>query len=231
MASAAAALVYFDKAVNELTLAEAAYLAALPKAPNNYHPFRYPERAHRAPQLGDRPHGRERLRRPARRARPPRRRRSTSSRAPTGVQLADSEYFNEEVRRVLYERYGEKGLYEGGLSVRTTLDPQLQTLARKVLRDGSDRVRRRARLARPGARDRPEGRLGRRARRRAGARRRALEARRRAGRRRRARRRSACSRSARSPAPVEPRSRHRAAFRSRACAGRNGPRAPSAAAR
>src|SRR5881392_1752459 len=37
---AAASLVYFDKSVNELTLAEAAYLAALPKGPNNYHPFR-----------------------------------------------------------------------------------------------------------------------------------------------------------------------------------------------
>src|SRR5437879_7120867 len=37
---AAASLLYFDKSVHELTPAEAAYLAALPKAPNNYHPFR-----------------------------------------------------------------------------------------------------------------------------------------------------------------------------------------------
>src|SRR5690606_17022902 len=37
---AAAALNYFDKALDELTLSEAAYLAALPKAPNNYHPVR-----------------------------------------------------------------------------------------------------------------------------------------------------------------------------------------------
>ena len=42
---AAASLIYFDKAVNELTVPEAAYLAALPKAPNNYHPFRQRERA------------------------------------------------------------------------------------------------------------------------------------------------------------------------------------------
>ena len=40
MRIAAAALNYFDKSVHELTVAEAAYLAALPKAPNNYHPFR-----------------------------------------------------------------------------------------------------------------------------------------------------------------------------------------------
>ena len=42
---AAASLAYFDKSVHELTLAEAAYLAALPKGPNNYNPFRYADRA------------------------------------------------------------------------------------------------------------------------------------------------------------------------------------------
>jgi penicillin-binding protein 1A len=42
---AAASLVYFDKSVHELSLEEVAYLAALPKAPNNYHPFRGRERA------------------------------------------------------------------------------------------------------------------------------------------------------------------------------------------
>src|SRR5438128_8900933 len=42
---AAASLQYFDKSVHELTLAEAAYLAALPKGANNYNPFRYAERA------------------------------------------------------------------------------------------------------------------------------------------------------------------------------------------
>ena len=35
---AAAALNYFNKSLDELSIAEAAYLAALPKAPNNYHP-------------------------------------------------------------------------------------------------------------------------------------------------------------------------------------------------
>src|SRR3954449_2599878 len=42
---AAASLLYFDKSVHELSIAEAAYLAALPKAPNNYHPFRQRDRA------------------------------------------------------------------------------------------------------------------------------------------------------------------------------------------
>ena len=42
---AATALNYFDKSLNDLTLAEAAFLAGLPKAPNNYHPVRRPEAA------------------------------------------------------------------------------------------------------------------------------------------------------------------------------------------
>ena len=40
------------------------------------------------------------------------------------------------MRRDIFERYGEKKLYEGGLSVRTTLDPKLQVMARKALTDG-----------------------------------------------------------------------------------------------
>src|SRR5947207_12179958 len=42
---AAASLIYFDKSVHELTVPEAAYLAALPKAPSTLHPFRQRERA------------------------------------------------------------------------------------------------------------------------------------------------------------------------------------------
>ena len=45
-------------------------------------------------------------------------------------------YFAEEVRRELFDRYGEKKLYEGGLSVRATLDPQMQLMARRALVDG-----------------------------------------------------------------------------------------------
>ena len=128
----AASLVYFDKAVNELTLEETAYLAALPKAPNNYNPFRHADRAtERRNWVIDRMVENGYAARPA--ADEAKKKPLDVNPRPTGVQLANSEYFNEEVRRVLYERYGEKGLYEGGLSVRTTLDPKLQALARKVL--------------------------------------------------------------------------------------------------
>src|SRR5205085_653063 len=55
---------------------------------------------------------------------------------PTGAHIFAAEYFAEEVRRDLMDRFGEKKLYEGGLSVRTTLDPKFQVLARKALVDG-----------------------------------------------------------------------------------------------
>jgi penicillin-binding protein 1A len=132
---AAAALGYFDKSVHELSLAEAAYLAALPKGPNNYHPFRQPEAAmarrnwvlgrmaangHIAQDEADVAMEEALVVNP----------RSVS---PHEIQAG---YFAEEVRRELANRYGEATLYEGGLSVRTTLDPRMQAAARKSLVDG-----------------------------------------------------------------------------------------------
>ncbi len=132
---AGAALTYFNKSVNELTIAETAYLAALPKAPNNYHPFRHTERAiERRNWVIDRmvengyvsaEDGAEAKAQPLDVV--PRR---------GGSYLFASEYFAEEVRREMIDRYGNDALYEGGLSVRTTLDPRLQALARKALQKG-----------------------------------------------------------------------------------------------
>jgi penicillin-binding protein 1A len=53
-----------------------------------------------------------------------------------GALVAQADYFAEEVRRELVKLYGEEKLYQGGLSVRTTLHPRLQTIADNVLRDG-----------------------------------------------------------------------------------------------
>ncbi len=132
---AAASLLYFDKSVHELTIAETAYLAALPKAPNNYHPFRQRERAlERRNYVIDRmvedryisaQDGEKAKKEPL-----------NVTQRPTGAHIFAAEYFAEEVRREIYERYGEKKLYEGGLSVRTTLDPKMQVMARKALADG-----------------------------------------------------------------------------------------------
>ncbi|NDW05324.1 penicillin-binding protein 1A [Jiella pacifica] len=132
---AAAALAYFDKSVTELSVAEAAYLAALPKAPENYNPFRDYDRAldrrnwviaqmaangvitaDQAETAKETP--------------------IDVNPRPSGTYLASSEYFTEDVRREIVQRYGSKSLYEGGLSVRTTLDPTLQQEARAALQNG-----------------------------------------------------------------------------------------------
>jgi len=132
---AAAALNYFDKALYQLTLSEAAYIAALPKGPNNYHPFRRPEAAiQRRNWVIDRmvengyvtPEEAS-----AAKADPL----NVIPRA-SGSQLYSAEYFTEEVRRELAKLYGEDQLYGGGLSVRTTLEPKLQEYARRALMDG-----------------------------------------------------------------------------------------------
>src|SRR5262249_43369232 len=132
---AAASLLYFDKSVHELSVAEAAYLAALPKAPNNYHPFRQRERA-----LERRNYVLDRMAEDryitAQDAEKAKKEPLNVTQRPTGAHIFAAEYFAEEVRREINERYGEKKLYEGGLSVRTTLDPKLQVMARKALADG-----------------------------------------------------------------------------------------------
>jgi penicillin-binding protein 1A len=132
---AAASLIYFDKSVHELTVAEAAYLAALPKGPNNYHPFRQRERAiERRNYVIDRMVEDGYL--TAEEAEKAKKDPLNVVSRPSGAHIFSAEYFAEEVRREVYERYGEKKLYEGGLSVRTTLDPKMQVLARKVLAEG-----------------------------------------------------------------------------------------------
>ncbi|NKB22322.1 MAG: PBP1A family penicillin-binding protein [Alphaproteobacteria bacterium] len=131
---AAAALNYFDRSLDELTLPEIAYIAGLPKAPNNYHPTRKPDAAKIrrnyvvGRMLSDgyiTPESAE-----------------AAKNAPlivrkrSGAAVAQADYFVEEVRRELTDRYGDKRLYGGGLSVRTTLDPRLQRIAEKSLREG-----------------------------------------------------------------------------------------------
>lgn len=129
---AAASLVYFDKSVNELSVSEAAYLAALPKAPNNYHPFRQRERAlERRNWVIDQMAADGFIK--SAEAEQAKRAQLGVTTKPVSTHTFAAEYFAEEVRRELYDRYGEKKLYDGGLSVRTTLDTKLQVLARKTL--------------------------------------------------------------------------------------------------
>src|SRR5437762_11545496 len=129
---AAAALTYFGKSLDELTLGEAAFLAGLPKAPNNYKPGRYPQQAKarrdwvldRIAEDGAAPEKEIQ----AARAEP------LALRRREEAEIVSGPYFAEEVRRELLARYGEKGLYESGLSVRTSMDGKLQAAADKALR-------------------------------------------------------------------------------------------------
>jgi penicillin-binding protein 1A len=138
---AAAALNYFDKPLNQLSLAEVAYLAALPKAPSNYHPVRkikaatnrrnwvlrqmvgngYISDAEAAAAIAQ----------------------PLEIAAQSGFDAANAPYFTEEVRRALITEYGEDMLYGGGLSVRTTIDPFLQRAARVALQQGLEALDRR----------------------------------------------------------------------------------------
>src|ERR1700756_5662971 len=129
---AAASLVYFDKSVNELTVAEAAYLAALPKMPATLHPVRNRDRAiERRNYVIDRLQENGWIKQAD--ADKARKEPLTVTSRSNGAHTFAGEYFAEEVRRDIFERYGEKKLYEGGLSVRTTLDPKIQVEARKTM--------------------------------------------------------------------------------------------------
>ncbi|MFP4312938.1 MAG: penicillin-binding protein 1A [Alphaproteobacteria bacterium] len=131
---AAAALHYFDKSLEELEIHEAAYLAALPKAPNNYHPIRKTKAAtarrnlviHRMMEEGFITQTQADL----------------AKLKPLQVVEKDKEdlvsapYFAEEIRRELEKEYQVAGLYTGGLAVRSSIDPELQKIAQSSLRNG-----------------------------------------------------------------------------------------------
>ena len=131
---AAAALNYFNKSLDDLTLAEVAYIAALPKAPNNYHPIKKYEAA-----VARRNWVLEQM---VANGKVAQKQAHLAMLEPLHTRQRDAEefvkadYFTEEVRRWLFNKFGETDLYGGGLSVRTTLDPNLQSHADKALRDG-----------------------------------------------------------------------------------------------
>ncbi len=131
---AAAALNYFDKPLNELTIEEAAYLAAIPKGPNNYHPVNNYDRAlDRRNWVINRLYEDGKISKEAFDAAI-----ATPLLAkiapPLGARDWASEYFAEEVRKQIAERFGSEALYDGGLAVRTTIDPRFQKAAGDALR-------------------------------------------------------------------------------------------------
>lgn len=131
---AAAALNYFNKGLDELTTSEAAFLAALPKAPSRYHPEKnYDLALERRNWVIERLYEDGFLEASEV---------ATAKSDPIVMRRRDAKdivkagFFAEEIRRNLVTLFGEKGLYENGLAVRTTMKPPLQRLANKVLRKG-----------------------------------------------------------------------------------------------
>lgn len=131
---ASASLNYFNKSMNELTLAEMAYLAALPKAPNNYHPIRKHDAAVARRNWV--------LTRMAEDGYITYRQAAQAQQEPLQMVsreknlLRDSGFYAEEVRRFVSGRYGDEAMYNGGLSIRTSLDPTLQKAAVTALQNG-----------------------------------------------------------------------------------------------
>ena len=131
---AAAALNYFNKALDELTIDEAAYLAALPKAPNNYHPDRHPVAAkQRRNYVIDRM---EELALISKEEATEARERPIVLQPRHEASVVQADFFAEEVRRELLGRFGQEALYKGGLVIKTTLDPTYQAAADQALRKG-----------------------------------------------------------------------------------------------
>ncbi len=139
---AAAAQTYFNKTLDELELHEAAFLAALPQAPSRYHPVNNHDRvlARRNWVLGQmHENGYITLAElDAARAEPLRT--VQNGDFPSFRQaLPDRDYFTDEIRRQLSGSFGEAEFFGGGLTIRATVDPDLQTVAARALRRGLER--------------------------------------------------------------------------------------------
>jgi penicillin-binding protein 1A len=137
----AASRAYFDKDVDQLTLPEMAYLAILPKAPNNYDPD-----ARTAKALARRNYV---LNEMEKNGKITAAQRDAAEAAPLGTVRGPQEsvrniggYFMEELRRQLLDHYGEgtekgpNGVYTGGLWIRSSIDVSKQAAAEQALRDG-----------------------------------------------------------------------------------------------
>ena len=128
----AASLTYFDKHVSEINLPQAALLAGLPQAPSSYNPFTNPDdaRARRntvLDQMADQGYISRELADKAMKS-------GISLKRGTAYKRKREEYFFEYVRQALIDKYGEKRVQRGGFKVYTTIDPALQSAARRAIK-------------------------------------------------------------------------------------------------
>ena len=138
---ASASMIYFDKSLKELNISEAALLATLPKAPSTYNPYRSLNAAiKRKNWVLERMFENKFLEK-----------NDYALALKKEIVLKkrkldfykESLFFTEEVRRFLYEKYGEDTLYKRGLYVKTSLDNNLQRIATSALRKNLEQYDRR----------------------------------------------------------------------------------------
>jgi penicillin-binding protein 1A len=154
--AAAAALNYFNKPLSELTVSEAAYLSILPKGPANY---QLPRNRERAIERRNYAIGRmlERGYITAAQAEEARAEDLVVTNRLAGDEFVAASHFVEEIRRQVQATYGEDALYDGGLSIRSTIDTRLQLAAARALRAGLESYDRRHAWRGPLGRGDPSG--------------------------------------------------------------------------
>ncbi len=134
---AAASQTYFNKTLSELAPHEAAFLASLPKAPSDYHPVRRKERLqsrrnfvlremHENGYITDAVYETEKAQ--------PLRSVQNGDFDSFKADLPPRDYFTDEIRRQLSENFGEGEFFTGGLTVRATIDNEMQPIAANALR-------------------------------------------------------------------------------------------------
>ena len=138
----AASQFYFDKSIGALTLAEAALLAGLPQRPARLSPIEYPERAmerrnHVLDRMAEEKYITEVEAEVAKK--------TPLNLRPKHEPPSGAPHFVEEVRKYLEREYGSQRIYQGGLSVYTTLDPALQQAAMRAVTEGLRALDRRTR--------------------------------------------------------------------------------------
>ncbi len=135
----AAAQTYFNKSLDELSIEEAAYLAALPKAPSRYHPVTARAAAmvrrnfviNEMVENGFIDEGEGELARQAEL-----RTVQAGDFSSFRSRLPYRDYFTDEIRRQLSSSFGQDEFFNGGLTIRATVDAGLQATAAEVLRSG-----------------------------------------------------------------------------------------------
>jgi penicillin-binding protein 1A len=128
-----ASRVYFGKTVSRITLPEAAMLAGLVKAPNNYSPYNNLVRAKERQEVVLMRMEEEGYIKPSQRESAKNHSLMLSS---LRAQTEANNYFLEYIRQILEQKYGEEVVYKGGLKVYTTLDKKAQAAAQTALQEG-----------------------------------------------------------------------------------------------